>query len=42
MVVFIKAAGETLCLLMVASDPATKSVLCDGIEEDVKLKVHID
>jgi hypothetical protein len=27
---------------MVASDPATKSVLCDGIEEDVKLKVHID
>jgi hypothetical protein len=41
MLVSINAAGEALCPLIVTSDPATKGVFRDGIEEDVDLKVHV-
>jgi hypothetical protein len=38
MLVAINAAGEALCPLIVTSDPITKRVFRDGIEEDVDLK----
>jgi hypothetical protein len=41
MLVHINAGGEALCLLNVTSDPVTKRVSRDGIEQNVDLKVHI-
>jgi hypothetical protein len=41
MLVCINTGGETLCPLIVTSDPATKWVFRDSIEEDVDLKVHL-
>jgi hypothetical protein len=41
MLVCINAGGEALCPQIATSDPATKQVFRDGIEEDMDLKVHV-
>jgi hypothetical protein len=41
MLVYIKAAEETLCSLIVTPDLITRGVFHDGIEEDVELRIHV-
>jgi hypothetical protein len=41
MLVCINAAGETLCLVIIATDRSTLGVFRDGIEENIDLKVHV-
>jgi hypothetical protein len=41
MLVCINAAGETLYLMIVATDRSTLGVFRDGIEEKVNVKVHV-
>jgi hypothetical protein len=41
MLAYISATGEALCFLIITPDPIMRNVFHHGIEEDMKLKVHI-